>query len=234
MAGSFRFVAPAWALVIALLEGCASSPPQSAVAMSPQTVVPGSGRIGVAMTRMPQVDTYFPGAGCLLCMAAASVANSQMTNLTKALPQEDLPKLKQDVAARLRKSGAEVVIIEDDLVLKSLPDSKSEAPNFASKDFTAMQKKYDIARLVVLEVNTLGIERTYSGYIPTSEPKAVIRGRGYMVNLANNQYEWYLPIEILRSSDGKWDEPPRFPGLSNAYFQTVEVGRDAFLKPFDK
>ena len=43
-----------------------------------------------------------------------------------------------------------------------------------------------------------------------------------------------IEVAIARSSEGPWDEPPKFPGLSNAYFQTVELGRDTFLQPFGK
>ena len=84
----------------------------------------------------------------------------------------------------------------------------------------------------VMEVNTLGIRRNYSAYFPTGEPSAVLHGAGYIVNLNNNMYEWYSGVHNTKNSDGKWDEPPTFPGLTNAYFQVVETSKDNFLKPF--
>jgi hypothetical protein len=42
-----------------------------------------------------------------------------------------------------------------------------------------------------------------------------------------------MPVELAKGSDGPWDESPSFPGLTNAYFQVLEMGKDAFLKPFN-
>jgi hypothetical protein len=184
------------------------------------------------MTPLPKVDTSLPGAGCLLCLAAAAVANNQVTAFAQKLPYEELPQLKAEIAALLRKRGVEVVVIEEAVQINALPTTGNKVPNVSSTDFASLKQKYSLDRLIVLEIGFLGFERTYQAYVPTSDPRAVFRGRGYMVNLASNAYEWYLPVSIVRSSDGKWDEPPKFPGLSNAYFQTVELGRDAFLQPF--
>jgi hypothetical protein len=60
----------------------------------------------------------------------------------------------------------------------------------------------------------------------------MLSGVGYMVNLSRNSYDWYLPVHIQKSADGVWDEPAKYPGLTNAYFQTLELARDSFLKPF--
>ncbi|MBC7956976.1 MAG: hypothetical protein H7Y33_14040 [Cytophagales bacterium] len=184
------------------------------------------------MTALPAVDMNLPGAGCLLCMAAASVANSSLSTHTKTLPYEDLPKLKNQVAQALGKKTKDVIVIEAPLDLTTLPDAMSKGPNLATKDFSSLQKKYGVDKLLVIEIKAVGMERTYSGYIPTGAPLSVLDGSGYLVNLSNNTYEWYKPVRVTRAADGKWDEPPKFPGLTNAYFQVLEMGKDEFLKPF--
>jgi len=79
----------------------------------------------------------------------------------------------------------------------------------------------------------VGVERSYSSYIPNGSPHAYLTGKGYLVNLSNNTYEWYRPVRIVRGAEGdKWDEPPKFPGLTNAYFQVLEMSKDEFVKPF--
>lgn len=210
------------------LAGCATAP-QLPIPLEPAHVTGKGGRIGVAMAPLPAVDTSLPGAGCLLCMATASLANSGLTSHAKTLTVEDLPKLKNKIAETLRKRGAEAIVIEDALDFSKLPDTASPGPNVASKDFTSFARSHKVDRLLVIELNLLGFERTYSAYIPTSDPKAVFRGRGFLVNLANNGYEWYLPVNVLKSADGAWDEPPKYPGLSNAYFQALELGQDALI-----
>jgi hypothetical protein len=115
-----------------------------------------------------------------------------------------------------------------------MPDVRSETPNVAKKDFSSLRKKYNIDKLLVVDIKTLGFIRTYSAYFPTSDPKGWLSGAGYIVNLSNNTYEWYLPVFVTRGTDKNWDEPPAFPGLTNAYFQVLEIGKDTFLRPFKK
>ena len=125
------------------------------------------------------------------------------------------------------------MVIPDVIDIGNLPDNSVKGPNVAKKDFSSLRKKYNIDKLVVINIAMLGMERTYSSYIPTSDPKSIVRGTGYMVDLNNNTYTWYLPVQVTKSADGKWDEPPKFPGLTNAYFQALEIGKDDFLKPFN-
>jgi hypothetical protein len=219
------------ALAGLLLAGCASAP-QDSVPLMAASFEPQGQRIGVAMAPLPKVDTNFPGAGCLLCLAAASIANSSLTKHANGLPYEDLPKLKEMLAEQLGKKGTTVRVIADDLKVDDLPNFSTQGPNLARKDFAALQKKYDIDKLVVVQITALGFERTYAAYVPTSDPKATLRGIAFMVNLKSNTYEWYLPLNVMRSADGTWDEPAKFPGLTNAYFQVVEVGKDEVLKSF--
>ena len=74
--------------------------------------------------------------------------------------------------------------------------------------------------------------RQYSAYIPVSDPRAELEIKGYLVNLSNNTYEWYQMFGEVKGSDGIWDEPPHFPGLTNAYFQALEHGKDRLLSTF--
>lgn len=215
-----------------LLGGCAVTP-QLPVPLAAETVASKTERIGVAMTTLPKVDTHLPGAGCLLCMAAAAVANSSLTDHTVKLPYEDLPNLKKDVAQLIRKKGGNAIVIEEPLVLDKLPDFSAKGPNVALKDFTGLKQRYSIDKLVVIQIDAIGMWRTYSAYFPTSDPKATLQGRGYMVNLRTNTYEWYQPVTVMKAADKEWDEPPKFPGLTNAYFQAIEIGKDNFLKPFN-
>ena len=218
---------------VVALSGCAGTPQQN-VELAPNILSTQSGRVGIVMPAIPQVDTYFPGADCLLCIAAASLANAQLTSYTQKLPTEDLTKMKNDVADLLRKKGVDVMLIDENLKIDSLPASNNEAINVSRKDFTSLKNKYGIDKVLVMEVNSLGIWRNYSSYFPTGEPYAALNGAGYLVNLNNNTYEWYTHVRNVKTSEGKWDEPPAYPGLTNAYFQVIELSKDVYLKPFKK
>ncbi len=221
------------AAVAIFLGGCASTP-QYAVSLSHDAVGTQAGHIGVAMTPMPKLDTQLPGADCLLCIAAASVMNSSLTSHAHTLTYEDLPQLKNQVAKLLREKGTDAVVIDESLDIDALPDFATKGQNIARKDFSPLGQKYKIDRLVVIDLTALGFIRTYSSYIPTSDPKALLKGTGYIVNLKNNTYDWYQPVTITKSADQNWDESPKYPGLTNAYFQVLELGKDSFLEPFAK
>lgn len=217
--------------IASLLGGCASVP-QPPLPVAKELLASKTTKVGVAMTALPKVDTAFPGAGCLLCMAAASIANNSLTSHVQTLTVEDLPQLKGQLVKSLRAKGLNAVAIDDPLDLKNLPSFSAKAPNFATKDFSALKAKYKVDKLLVIDIAALGAWRDYSAYIPTSDPKAVFKGTGYIVDLGNNALDWYLPVDIVKSADQKWDEPPKFPGLTNAYYQVIELGKDAFSKPF--
>ena len=203
-----------------LMAGCASKL-QSPLPMTTASLPAPGVRIGVAMSTLPKVDTSLPGASCLLCIAAASIANSSLTSYAQTLPYEDLPKLKQAVAELIRQRGAEPVVIDEALALDKWPENKSAGENRSRRDFSSLQSKYRIDKLLVIEITQLGFERTYSAYVPTSDPKGILRGSGSLVDLKTNALDWYLPLRVLKSADGKWDEPPKFPGLTSLAASSV-------------
>lgn len=215
---------------VLLLGGCAVKP-QAPVSLAKDSLKPANGRVGVVMSAVPAADIRYPGADCLLCLAAAAAMNSSLSTHSDTLGTEDLADLKKSVAAQIRKSGTDVVEIPAPFTLDDLPRTSATGENVARQDYSAFQQKYQIDKLVVINVNWLGIRRKYSAYVPVEDPKAVFDGVGFMVNLKTNTYEWYEPVYVAKSSDGAWDEPPKFPGLTNAYYQVLELAKDGFLKP---
>jgi hypothetical protein len=217
--------------VAVLAVGCAA-PRQSFVGLDKSSINGTSGKVGIVMTPLPKVDTRFPGADCLLCMATASLLNSSLTSHTQKLPPEGLPELKDTLAELIRKNGGEAVVISDPLKLDALPDFGGKGPNIARKDFSSLKQKYAVDKVLVLDVPLLGVYRNFSAYIPTSDPRAEIEIDGYLVNLSNNTYEWYQTFSEAKGATGNWDEPPNFPGLTNAYFQVLETGKDRLVATF--
>lgn len=217
--------------ITTIVSGCAAVP-QTPIGLNQEAIKPASGRIGIAMTALPEIDTVFPGADCLLCYATASLANKSLTNHTKTFKHETLLELKSNLAALLKQKGADVFMIDDDLNIEDLDKFSGKAENVALKNFQPLKEKYNIDQLLVVTINGVGFVRNYASYVPTSDPKGYVRGMGYIVNLNNNTYEWYLPVDVTKSADGVWDEPPSFPGLTNAYYQAVEIANDQFIGPF--
>ena len=217
---------------VAFLSGCAG-PRQPPVPLSQELLAPG-GRVGVAMTRIPKPNTEFPGAGCLLCMATAEAAHQSLTAYVQSLATDDLARVKDEFADALRKRGVNAIVIAEPLDLESFPERDRSGANAAHRDFSSLRKKYQIDRVVVLSIGTHGVSRSYSSYIPTADPRAFVRGTAYAVNLTTNSYEWYKTVAVSKFGAGKWDEPPKYPGLTNMYYEAVESCRDSFLDPLNR
>lgn len=58
---------------------------------------------------------------------------------------------------------------------------------------------------------------------------AVLRGLMYIVNLNDNSYEFYEVINETKVAGEEWDEPPNYPGITNAYYTVVELGKNNIL-----
>lgn len=217
----------------ALLGGCATAPQNPVPLAGDYFTSPArTGRVGVLVAELPKPDTAFPGADCLLCLAAASLANGDLSKAVVAWPTEELASLKADLAAALRARGDEVVVIDEAPKLADLPDRNGAEPGFARKDFTAYKAKAGVDRLLVVDVQALGAWRNYAAYIPTGAPRAVFKAQAYLVDLSTHKLAWYERVDLGRPAEGNWDEPPAFPGMTNAYFQVLEEGKDAVKRPF--
>lgn len=213
-----------------VLTGCATR--QAALALDQGALNSKSGKVGIAMAPLPKPDTFFPGADCLLCVAAANAMNSSLTQHTRALPTDEFAALQQELALLVKKKGATPELIKEPVDLASLPTFSASGTNVAYKDFTALRTKYGIDKLLVVQVFSLGYTRSYASYFPTSEPKATIQSVGSLIDLRTNTYEWFLPVSALKAADGEWDEAPKYPGLTNAYYQAIESHRDQLTKAF--
>lgn len=222
------------ALLVSMIPCAWARPPQQPVVFSPDTYAASQPkvRVGVAMTALPKHTTQVPGASCLLCLAAAAGANSDLSNHSKTLSNENLPKLKEDIAELLRQNGIDAMVIPDEIKLSDLPKYKTKGANIAIKNFSSLGQKYGVDKLLLIDITALGFTRTYAAYFPTSDPNALFTGLGYIVDVRSNVYDWYQPVAITKSAEAEWKEPPNFPGLTNAYFQALEMGRDELLRPF--
>lgn len=219
-----------------LLVGCAG-PVQLPVDLAADYFSAGKakqGRVGVVMADLPKPDTQFPGAGCLLCLAVANGAHASLSKEVQSFSTDELKPLPGQLVSLLRKQGIDAVLINDPLKVSDLPDLGAADPtNKSRKSFAALKNKHQLDRLLVVDVGSLGVWRSYSAYVPTDVPRAVLNGSASLINLSTHALEWYLPVALSRAAEGAWDEP-KFPGLTNAYFQVLETGMDMIKKPFTK
>ncbi|UTW45846.1 hypothetical protein KFE80_02740 [bacterium SCSIO 12696] len=212
------------------LTACATNP-QYPVSLSHGELVRGE-KVGIYIDKLPEVNTGFPGADCLLCIGVASAAHTALTAHVKSLSADDFLTVAEGLNNEISRVGSSVVPIEESINFRKLPKHKTKELNFAKKNFSSFKKKYDIGSLLVIDINAIGVHRGYASYVPTGDPQAVLLGTAYMVDLETNAYRWYKPISIYRSAEGDWKEKPSYPGLTNAFYQVIEQGKDEILSPF--
>lgn len=221
------------ALILLALAGCSSLPSQEPVAFTGGAEYFTSGKVAVVSTQVPDSDTTFPGADCLLCAAAAAASNSDLTTQVRTFSNDDIAALPKELLQLLKAKGKSSVLVETPLVLKELPKYKSDIPNSTERDFGQLAQQYGASEILVLDWRGLGAIRTYSnGYFPQGGPRGYVRGYAYLVDAKTNTYKWFQPLKTEIHVEGEWDEPKQFPGVTNAYYQAVEETRDAVLAPF--
>ncbi|HEY2531921.1 MAG TPA: hypothetical protein VGJ20_29005 [Xanthobacteraceae bacterium] len=219
-------------LCFSLLMAACKTTPQGTLLLKADTLSAQNGKVGIVMTAMPKVDTTFPGASCLLCLATASAANSGLTKHAHTMSNQDFAKLKEQIADTLRKKNVEVTVIAEDFSTKGLKDMTDSKPNAATKDLRPLKEKYHIDHLVVVDIRFVGFLRNYSAYISRGDPIATVQGTLSVVNLSSNAYELFQDLNVIKAADGTWSEPPDYPGLTNAYFNAVEASKDQVLVSF--
>lgn len=161
------------------LGGCAT-PIQQRIDLADNYFVSSKakeGKVGVVMVELPKPDTAFPGANCLLCLGVANGMHSSLSKEVQTFSTAELKPLPHDVVALLKKRGLDAVLIDEPLKIDALPDlNASDSVNKSRKNFTSLKAKYNIDRLVVIHFTALGVWRSYSAYVPTDPPKAVVVG----------------------------------------------------------
>jgi len=208
-----------------VMVGCASNP-QKSVALSQDFYSSGDKTVGVYVDELPAADTHFFGAGCLLCYGAAAIANSSLTSHIQALSTDDLIGVDESIAKLVTKKGIAANIINAPVDFEGLKKFTTQEEDFAKQDYRPLRESLGVDKLVVIDFNIVGAHRSYSGYIPTSDPVGAVIGKAYTVDLATNKYILYEEIDVKVSTSGEWDEPPSFPGITNAYYQAIEIAKE--------
>lgn len=208
-------------IIIGLMVGCAVTP-TAPKDFAPTFYEQPAQTVGVYVHYPDKVNTFHPGASCLLCMAAAEAANSSVTKQMQSLPAEDFADLAEQIAEKLSNNGMNAVVIEEPELLKGLKRFRSKDPNVARTDYRPLKQSHNIDTLIVVEITQMGSERTYSSYIPTGAPQGYVNGKAYAIDLTSNSIQMYQPLTQRVAVVGEWKESPSYPGLTTAYYQAVE------------
>jgi hypothetical protein len=222
-------------LILFLLSsfvGCATKP-QGPVAFDEKKLDPRRSTIGIVMSPVPAVAVSYPGANCLICVGAAKVINSALEKHTSQLATDELKSIEGDLEKKLSTRGFRVNILPKEVIAKPFPEKKATEENQASRDYSRLKSEYEIDKFLFISVAGTGFDRRYADLFPTSPPMAVTRGVVSLVDIETGSFLAYKRIELTIATQGDWDEPDRFPGLTAAYYEAIERFKDETLKTFD-
>ncbi len=227
-----KYLSVVVSICVLFVAGCASVPQQTSVNLN-LDLIPKEQKIGLYVSPVSKITTSFPGAGCLLCLGAAAIANSSLTKQVETFQAEELAKTQSTIAQQLKAKGYEVVVINNLIPEKKLAKIKPVAGSTIAKNYSAYKTQYGVDQLLVVHFSTVGVVRQYSAYVPNGAPQATIAAQFYMIDVEHNAYSLYAPINVVKSADGEWDAPPTFPAMTNAFYQSEEEAVDLLRKPFN-
>jgi len=211
------------------LLGCAATPAEPVV-LEPGTWSQSVRKVVLFSEDIPEPSVQTPGAGCLLCVATARAIVSSIAEHFETLSSDEMKGLPTELTTLLESHN--IVVVEGNTEdLKSLPKNKGKKPGYTSKDYSALAQSYGASHVLVLEIFNLGAVRNFSSYVPTGAPVGAVKGQVSLIESTTNQYLWYLPLDVTVNASGQWDEPPTYPGLTNAFYQAMAMAKEKVLKP---
>lgn len=213
---------------IFILSGCSSLPAQTKV-MTDKSLWQTKPKVGLYVSNVPKITTSFPGASCLLCLAAASMANSSLTTQVETYQAKQLQSSKEKLIGMLKEKGVEVVVIDTLIKESAMKKRVNPANPHIVKDYSIYKTKNDVDQMFVVNFSFVGVTRGYSSYVPTGAPQAAITADVYMIDTKTNDFTLFDPISIIRGAEGEWDKPPKFPGITNAFYQAEEAAFDQLV-----
>ena len=207
--------------------GCAVTP-QNNVNFSPAFWENKEQSIGVYVTELPEVKGHISGAGCLLCLATASAINSDLNTHMKEQSNADLSDIQTLLVASLNERGINAKPVAGPIDISKLAKYSSQEVNAARKDFTSLSEELNVDQLMVVSINTLGTMRNFANYVPVGDPFATFNAVMYVVDTKTNTYNFYEAINLAQYSETPWKEE-NFPGVTNAYYTALELGKTRIL-----
>ena len=158
--------------------------------------------------------------------------NTSLTSHIQTLSVNDLENLDTELAKLLSNHSADVRLIKSTIDIEKLENFETEALNFSDKDHRPLRATLGIDKLAYINIYTAGSTRQYNAYVPIGPPTGSLYGRVYLIDLKTNKYDLYDELSFKINVHGEWDEPPAFPGVTNAFYQAIESARNNVLSSF--
>lgn len=196
--------------------------------------------IGVAVAKLPTPKTMKSGQQGLLDVL---INDSNASDLDKHLATLDITSVNgmaDEIVAYLNGKNMKAKRINDSIDVESLTELQeldssqaSEGKIYTQRDYRSLKDQYQVDKLLLITVTSVGTMRSYYGFIPTSAPVGSSNISGKIINLSNNQLEWSQSAsQNVPNPESEWDVPPNFPGLTKATMSAYEQSQKMLLNTF--
>lgn len=224
-------------LAVSMLASCAIAP-QKPVVINNTYWDQQNQRVGVYVQPIEAPQFYTEGDVRLLDYAVISMAMATVKEHFAQLDTSDYELLRDDISSYFSQAGKMVKLISEDIKIDNLPSFNDPNSNdetyFASKDYSKLKEKLDVDQLLLIKARRVGLARPYASFVPMGDPRAIFELEGELVDLSNNQLLWYSTITSVGFSSGEWDEPPAYPGLTNAFYASLESVKQKVMAHFQR
>jgi hypothetical protein len=170
--------------VLALLGACATVPQ---VEMKNDFWSQTDRSVAVALATLPDTAPHKAGPQGLLDIA---INNAMADELSRALKNITLDQsygqARSEVVNRLQENGIRSSASEKMIDVASLQDFSSADTSgaYAAKDFRGLKAELGGAdRLLLFTVIAVGTQRSYYGFVPITDPVAILKARGEIIDL---------------------------------------------------
>lgn len=221
-------------MVVGMLSliGCASTP-LPPISLNSSYWEQHDQRLGIYVASAEKPQLYMEGDVRLLDYAIIKAVMSTVSSHFEGLDISDYEKLRDELNGRFSQEGRSVQLIAENLEIDALPaftdPDDADTIYFAKSDYSEFKDKLGVDQLLIIIPRRVGLARPYHGFLPLGDPRAIFEVHGELVDLHTNRLLWNADIKQANFSSGAWDEPPTYPGLTNAFYAALEAARQQVL-----
>jgi hypothetical protein len=189
--------------------------------------------VTVALAKLPETAAHKAGAQGVLDIAINNAMADDLSNALKTITLDgSYGQARSEVVKRLGEKGIKSSFTDKMIDLASLQDfnATDDSRSYAAKDFRAL--KADLGgsdRLLLFTVVAVGTQRKYYGFVPISNPVAVLRARGELIDLQTNEVLWRANTSNTAPIADPWDQPPDFQNVNAAVQKVILEARGAMI-----
>lgn len=218
--------------IITILAACSSQPP---IALKKE-FWEGEKNLGIHIQSPKHADFRPEGAIGLLDWAIITAATSELSNHIDTLDDKGFIDMPNDLKQKISDSEHSISLTPldtDAIVAKTIRKFKGKKKDedfYFPVDLTPLKAKLNVDHLLLFKILRLGVNRSYYGFLPLSEPNATMIVEGTLVDLTTNKMLWYKQIKKITPNENAWDKGPDFPEITRNYQTTIDRMKSALIE----